>query len=57
MSKSHEVNDIVDAIETLFDHYPNREDVRAYAEQFSWDATSQGQMDIFTNIVTESQTE
>ena len=42
---------IADGIQRLFENYPNREATRKYAEQFSWDDTTQGQLDIFENIL------
>jgi glycosyltransferase involved in cell wall biosynthesis len=41
----------VEAVKHLFAHYPDRHATRRYSEQFSWDATTQGQLDIFSTIV------
>lgn len=38
------------AIRQLRDHYPDRAATRAYAEQFSWDEISAGQMQIFNRL-------
>lgn len=38
---------LTEAWRTLCAHYPNRERVRAHAETFSWDATTQGQLTLF----------
>jgi DNA-binding transcriptional LysR family regulator len=35
------------AISDLFAHPPKREATRAYAEEFSWDATTKGQLNLF----------
>ena len=42
---------VVTALKTLQAAMPQRVDTRAYAEQFDWDATSQGQLDIFERAV------
>lgn len=39
------------AARQLFDNLPDRAATRAYAEGFSWDATTQGQLDLFHSIV------
>lgn len=45
---------IVDAVKTLRDHYPSHDATRRYAEQFSWDATTQGQLDLFNSILSKT---
>ena len=42
---------IVRAVERLFAHMPERSAVRAYAERFSWDATTRGQIELFEDIL------
>jgi glycosyltransferase involved in cell wall biosynthesis len=42
---------IADAIELLFDALPNRDVTRAFAEKFSWDDTSSGQIRLFKKIL------
>ncbi|MCC7047607.1 MAG: glycosyltransferase family 4 protein [Alphaproteobacteria bacterium] len=42
---------IATAIRTLHHALPQRSDTRAYAERFSWDATTNGQIDLFTRIL------
>jgi len=42
------------AIQLLYANYPNREATRKYAEKFSWDATTKGQIDIFFKIMETS---
>ena len=39
------------AIRSLFDNLPQRAATRRYAERFSWDETSRGQVDVFTRIL------
>jgi glycosyltransferase involved in cell wall biosynthesis len=38
------------ALAKILDHPPDRAATRAYAERFSWDATTAGQIDMFTRI-------
>lgn len=42
---------IADATRDLFSDLPDREATRRYAEGFSWDATTQGQLDLFRKIL------
>lgn len=46
---------IVAAVNALRAHYPSREATRRYAEQFSWDETTQGQIEIFRRITRYQQ--
>lgn len=39
-----------DGINVLFQDYPDRRETRQYAEKFSWDNTTQGQVEIFRRI-------
>ena len=41
----------VNAFIQLFATPPDRADTRRYAEQFSWDATTQGQLNIFNSLM------
>jgi teichuronic acid biosynthesis glycosyltransferase TuaC len=41
---------IVAAVRRLFTHLPDRAATRAYAEQFSWDATTDGQLALFRSL-------
>jgi teichuronic acid biosynthesis glycosyltransferase TuaC len=41
------------AVRHLRDHYPTHEATRRYAEQFSWDETTQGQIKLFRKIIGE----
>lgn len=42
---------IARAVQRLFAAYPDRNKTREYAEQFNWDATSQGQLEIFQRVI------
>lgn len=44
---------IASAARDLFADLPDRAATRAYAEGFSWDATTQGQLDLFRRILAE----
>lgn len=39
------------AVRQLLDNYPDHAATRRYAEQFSWDNTTRGQLEIFNNVV------
>ncbi len=41
---------LVAAVRRLFTHLPERAATRAYAEQFSWDATTDGQLALFRSL-------
>lgn len=41
---------IAEAVNRLLQAYPDRAAVRRYAEQFSWDATTRGQLALFSRI-------
>ena len=47
---------LVDAVDRLFASYPDRRDTRAYAERFSWDETTTGQLELFSRILTSQTT-
>jgi len=42
---------IAAGVKTLFDNYPKREGTRNYAEQFSWNSTTQGLLKLFKVVV------
>lgn len=42
---------LVRAFRELFAHYPDRAGTRRYAEQFSWDETTRGQLALFRRVV------
>lgn len=39
------------AVRELFASYPDRQEVRRHAEHYSWNATSEGQLRLFKNII------
>lgn len=41
---------IAQGIDTLFENYPDREKTREYAEQFSWESTTQGLLKLFLSV-------
>ena len=41
------------AVHDLFATNPNREATQAYAQPFSWDATTTGQLDIFRRVISK----
>ncbi len=45
---------LAEAVTSLRASYPDHGATRRYAERFSWDATTQGQIDLFRNIVNNS---
>jgi glycosyltransferase involved in cell wall biosynthesis len=42
---------IADAMRSLREHYPDHAATRRYAENFSWDATTEGQLQLFSRII------
>ena len=44
---------IVEGVRQLFASLPSREATRAYAEPFSWDATTEGQLTLFRRVMAE----
>jgi glycosyltransferase involved in cell wall biosynthesis len=42
---------VVAGVKQLLSHLPDRAATRAYAERFSWDATTEGQLRLFSNIL------
>ncbi|CAN7662384.1 glycosyltransferase family 4 protein [Pseudoduganella sp. LjRoot289] len=51
LMRERSVRGLVDAIEALRAAAPARGDTRAYAEQYSWDATTEGQLALFNAIL------
>ena len=51
LTRDRSAASIAAAIETLFADMPAREATRRYAEGFSWNDTSQGQLAIFERVV------
>ncbi|MDD5611578.1 MAG: glycosyltransferase family 4 protein [Gallionella sp.] len=52
LTRDRSVAGIVEGVNRLFAAYPDRAATRRYAEQFSWDETSAGQLRIFREIIT-----
>jgi glycosyltransferase involved in cell wall biosynthesis len=46
---------VAEGVKTLFARLPERERTRAFAEHYSWDATTRGQIDLFRNILRKQQ--
>ena len=44
----------VAAVTQLMSRYPDRAETRSYAERFSWDATTRGQLEIFEGLAGEA---
>lgn len=42
---------LAQALRQLQNHYPDRAATRKYAENFSWDATTQGQLELFRQVL------
>jgi len=42
---------IAGGVKTLLDHYPDWQNTRHYAEKFSWEETTRGQENLFSNII------
>jgi teichuronic acid biosynthesis glycosyltransferase TuaC len=52
LMKERTVAGVAAAVEQLFSHLPDRSATRRYAENFSWDETTRGQIRLFTEILT-----
>jgi hypothetical protein len=46
---------VIDGVTRLFATHPDRAVTRHYAEGFSWDATTQGQLVLFRQILARRQ--
>ena len=44
-------DDIAEGVKNLFSNYPARSNTRKYAEQFSWDSTTQGLLHLFKECI------
>ena len=42
---------VAEAVRRLFVRYPDRGATRRYAEKFSWDETTRGQLQLFERLV------
>jgi glycosyltransferase involved in cell wall biosynthesis len=52
LMESRSAEGVADAVKALFSDLPDRGATRAFAEKFSWDATSMGQQKLFEDILT-----
>ncbi|WP_405234336.1 glycosyltransferase [Lentisalinibacter salinarum] len=46
---------VVKAVRRLLSAYPDRADTRRHAEKFNWDATTAGQLDVFSQAIAEGR--
>jgi len=51
LTKDRTPEELALACQRLFSAYPDRRATRSYAEQFSWDATTAGQLQLFRTIL------
>jgi len=51
LMRERNANGVAEAVERLFGNLPDRSATRNYAEGFSWDATSEGQLRLFKSIL------
>lgn len=51
--KSNTPEGIAEAVKSLFARLPDRRAVRAYAERFGWDDTTQGQLALFRRVMAQ----
>lgn len=54
LAEHRDVEHLQRALESLLAEYPDRNAVRKYAENFSWEATSEGQIAIFRDLVSKT---
>jgi glycosyltransferase involved in cell wall biosynthesis len=55
LMKTLDSHGVIDGVRRLFATYPERAETRRYAEGFSWDATTQGQLALFRQILRRRQ--
>jgi teichuronic acid biosynthesis glycosyltransferase TuaC len=53
--RENTVDGVVDGVRRLFTALPAREATRAYAEPFSWDETTAGQLALFRRVIAEGR--
>lgn len=53
--KTVDAQGVIEGVRRLFANYPDRAATRRYAERFSWDATTQGQLALFQEILARRQ--
>ena len=51
LMKDRSTAGVAEAVTRLFSAYPPRAATHAYAEGFSWDATTKGQIDLFSAVL------
>ena len=56
LAERRDVSHLQAALESLLANYPERNTVRQYAENFSWEATSEGQIAIFRELICKTNT-
>lgn len=49
--ENRDATSIANAVKYLFNNYPEHEATRKYAENFSWDETTQGQLKLFRSLM------
>lgn len=52
LTRDRSASALSDAVNALLQNYPDRSQTRRFAEEFSWDNTTQGQIEIFRRICT-----
>ncbi|MBS4050051.1 MAG: glycosyltransferase family 4 protein [Methylomonas sp.] len=50
LCKERSVQGIIEAVECLFDNYPDRQKTRQYAEKFSWQETTEGLLALISEV-------
>ena len=55
LMKTVDAQGVIEGVTRLFATYPDRAATRRYAEGFSWDATTQGQLALFRQIIARRQ--
>jgi teichuronic acid biosynthesis glycosyltransferase TuaC len=55
LMKSLDARGVVEGVKRLFSEYPDRALTRRYAERFSWEATTRGQLELFRSILSRRQ--
>ena len=53
ITRENSPDGIAEGVRRLFAALPSREATRAYAEPFSWDATTAGQLEVFRRVIAE----
>jgi glycosyltransferase involved in cell wall biosynthesis len=55
ITRENSVDGVVEGVRRLFSALPSREATRAYAERFSWDETTAGQLALFRRVIGEAR--